>query len=241
MNENVRISINISLKFVPKGLINNIPALAQIMAWRRLGDKPLSEPMVVILLTRICVSRPQWVMQCIPIKYAHVAVVVLRTVGVISSHAWCYTWKRFPCYWPFDSPRKGSVTRTLMLALKQIVQGRELPVILDAAYHKLSNTRRTKSQNLNVSRLGLQLSSHNILKQCSVENEDWVRAAPTGDAPTTSEWSTISLPTQVHLILETWRYVICGFEWIIPILILQFRFTCHRVTHYQRSTTTRYV
>ena len=26
MNENDRISINISLKFVPKGLINNIPA-----------------------------------------------------------------------------------------------------------------------------------------------------------------------------------------------------------------------
>ena len=45
MNENVRISMNISLKFVPKGLINNIPALVQIMAWRRPGDKPLSEPM----------------------------------------------------------------------------------------------------------------------------------------------------------------------------------------------------
>ena len=33
--ENVWISIKISLKFVPKGLINNIPALAQIRAWRR--------------------------------------------------------------------------------------------------------------------------------------------------------------------------------------------------------------
>ena len=32
-NENVWISIKISLKFVPKGLINNIPALVQIMAW----------------------------------------------------------------------------------------------------------------------------------------------------------------------------------------------------------------
>ena len=40
MNENVRISINISLKFVPKSLINNILALLQIMAWRRPGDKP---------------------------------------------------------------------------------------------------------------------------------------------------------------------------------------------------------
>ena len=61
MNENVRISINISLKFVPKGLINNIHALVQTMAWRRPGDKPLSEPMMVNLLTHICVTRPQWV------------------------------------------------------------------------------------------------------------------------------------------------------------------------------------
>ena len=34
-NENVWISIKISLKFVPKGPINNIPALVKIMAWRR--------------------------------------------------------------------------------------------------------------------------------------------------------------------------------------------------------------
>ena len=32
-NENVRISMKISLKFVPKVPINNIPALIQIMAW----------------------------------------------------------------------------------------------------------------------------------------------------------------------------------------------------------------
>ena len=47
LNENVWISIKISLKFVPKGPINNIPALVQIMAWHRPGDKPLSEPMVI--------------------------------------------------------------------------------------------------------------------------------------------------------------------------------------------------
>ena len=38
LNENVEISIKISLKFVPKGRINNIPALVQVMAWRRPGD-----------------------------------------------------------------------------------------------------------------------------------------------------------------------------------------------------------
>ena len=39
----------------------------------------------------------------------------------------------------------------------------------------------------------------------SVENEDVVGAAPTGDAPTTSELSTIILPTEVWLILEVLR------------------------------------
>ena len=62
-NENEWITPRISLKFVPEVRINNIPPLIQIMAWRRPGDKPLSEPipMVVSLLTHICVTRPQWV------------------------------------------------------------------------------------------------------------------------------------------------------------------------------------
>ena len=61
LNENEWISIKISLKFVPKGPINKIPALVQIMAWHRPGDKPLSEPMLISLPTHICVTRPQWV------------------------------------------------------------------------------------------------------------------------------------------------------------------------------------
>ena len=60
LNENVWISINISLKFVPRGPINNIPTLVQVMAWRRPGDKPLSEPMMVRLPTHICITPPQW-------------------------------------------------------------------------------------------------------------------------------------------------------------------------------------
>ena len=40
------ISFQISLKFVSNGSINNNPTLVQIMAWRRTGDKPSSEPMV---------------------------------------------------------------------------------------------------------------------------------------------------------------------------------------------------
>ena len=41
--------IDISLNFLPKGHINNIPALVQMMAWCWPGDKPFSEPMMVSL------------------------------------------------------------------------------------------------------------------------------------------------------------------------------------------------
>ena len=46
INEKFRISNRMSLKFVHKGPIDNIPALVQIMLWRRPGDKPLSEPLL---------------------------------------------------------------------------------------------------------------------------------------------------------------------------------------------------
>ena len=69
LNETIRIWTKNSLKFVPKGLINNIPALVLIMAWHRPGDKPLSEPMLVRSLTHICVTRPQWVDSLAPGKF----------------------------------------------------------------------------------------------------------------------------------------------------------------------------
>ena len=42
-------------------LMVQLTALVQIMAWHRPGDKPLSEPMLVSLLTHMWVTRPQWV------------------------------------------------------------------------------------------------------------------------------------------------------------------------------------
>ena len=79
LNENVWISIKISLKFVPKGPINNFPALVQTMAWHRSGDKPLSEPMMVSLPMHICITRPQWVKI---MKYCSVisCTIIFRTL-----------------------------------------------------------------------------------------------------------------------------------------------------------------
>ena len=45
-NENVSVFIKISLELVPNGPVDNNPALVQIMDWRRIGDKPLSQPML---------------------------------------------------------------------------------------------------------------------------------------------------------------------------------------------------
>ena len=79
LKENVWIPNMISLTFVPKGPINNIPSLVQIMAWRWPGDKPLSEPMMVRLPTHICVTWPQWVKapphsHMYPMNFAHIWV-----------------------------------------------------------------------------------------------------------------------------------------------------------------------
>ena len=77
VNENISISLLILLKFVPNVRINNIPALKQIMAWRLPDDKPLSEPMMVILLTHICVTRPQWVNWQRVIKWYIIALMYM--------------------------------------------------------------------------------------------------------------------------------------------------------------------
>ena len=46
LNENEKIPIQIPLKIVPMGPIDNKPALVQVMAWRQTGDKPLPEPVI---------------------------------------------------------------------------------------------------------------------------------------------------------------------------------------------------
>ena len=88
LNENVWISIKIPVKLVPKGPINNMPALFQIMAWRRPGAKPLSETMMVILLRHICVTRPQWVERYVCYVFSNIWYYAEKYVVWII-HSWC--------------------------------------------------------------------------------------------------------------------------------------------------------
>ena len=112
-NENYCILMKISLKYVRNGPIDNYPTLVQIIAWRRPGEKPLSQPMMDSLLMHICVTRPQWVKRkwicwysvtvltdwwschekyhahgpaICPIEYAHGFVVICFLVVKLSVH-----------------------------------------------------------------------------------------------------------------------------------------------------------
>ena len=56
MHKDIRISNNISPTFIVNGPINKIPALVKIMAWRRPGDKPLFESMMVVFFWHMYAS-----------------------------------------------------------------------------------------------------------------------------------------------------------------------------------------
>ena len=88
VNENAWILLNNSLKFIRAVQINNIPPSVQLIAWCRLGDKPLSYPMMVRLPTHICATS-LWVN------------MALFWYGAIT-HRMCTAFKNailnYPCY-----------------------------------------------------------------------------------------------------------------------------------------------
>ena len=106
--------IKISLKFVPKGPINNNPALVQIMAWHWSGDKPLSEPMMVSLLTHICVTRPQWVKG---LSYTIIPINQYKTIHRVYWIICPFANKVDICYWAYW--KKIYVVSTIEFVLHQ--------------------------------------------------------------------------------------------------------------------------
>ena len=76
----------------------------------------------------------------------------------------------------------------------------------DFTYCQISNISRTKSQHFKNSYCLAAFFAESLV-QCQVDHSDVVGAAPTGDAPTTIEWSTMLMPTKVPLILEVLRFI----------------------------------
>ena len=74
--------------------------LFQIMAWRRPGNKPLSEAILVSLLTHKCFTRPQW-------------VNVYCVLNDIVYHRWTALWNA--------SYREGCIVYRILLWLDHIV------------------------------------------------------------------------------------------------------------------------
>ena len=73
------VPIKILLKFVPKGPINNILELVQIMAWCWSGGKPLSEPVMVSLLMHVCITRPDELIKPV-VKFMQHIISVFESV-----------------------------------------------------------------------------------------------------------------------------------------------------------------
>ena len=124
LNENIWISIYISLKFVPKGPIKNIPALVWKMAWPRPGDKPLSESVKVWLPIHICVTPPKLIHYNDVIMGAIASQITSLTI--VYSTVYSGTDQRKHqrsaslafvrgIHWrPVNSPRKWPVTRKML-------------------------------------------------------------------------------------------------------------------------------
>ena len=87
LNENLWITIKMSLKFVNKGPIDDVPALFQTMSWP--GDKPLSKPMIVSLVTYICATQPNELTSLFVLVGSDKGVVKYRSIYCNVYCYWC--------------------------------------------------------------------------------------------------------------------------------------------------------
>ena len=74
---------NISLKFVPRGPIDSYPWLVQLMAWRRTGDKTLSESMMTQFTDAYMRHQGDlsWSLICMPYFLLSLSCYIVRVQG----------------------------------------------------------------------------------------------------------------------------------------------------------------
>ena len=113
LNRNVWIFIEISLTFVPKGQINNILVLDQIMLGTDQATSHYLNQWWYSLLIHICITRPQWVkhlnmlcwepavLQCTVLAKDHISSVRMKSIEKSSS---------FVCLFFFPEQKDGNMT-----------------------------------------------------------------------------------------------------------------------------------
>ena len=114
------------------------------------------------------------------------------SIGLIWSHLWLWDTIQPVLFWQLCC--RGLVL-PLSVSPQELSGSRRVIVPLKLSYktHQIAKHKWFSSGLAVVFALSIET-------MCSVENEDVVRAAPTGDASTTSERSTILLPTKVTYI-----------------------------------------
>ena len=95
MNENNTIPIRISLKFVTRSRIDNKPAFVQVMAWRRTGDKPLHELVLIPVHWRIYAVNLLSIYNPGIHKHSHVHWYIYTKVNM---YIYMYTYLISYCY-----------------------------------------------------------------------------------------------------------------------------------------------
>ena len=90
-----------------------MPALVQIMAWHHPGDKPLSVPMMVSLLTHICVTRPQWVNSLAPGESGnHMKGFIFKDTYMVSLS--CNPTENIFTHWPLTERYRSKFTSVFL-------------------------------------------------------------------------------------------------------------------------------
>ena len=107
LNEHVGMSIQISLKIVCEGPINNNPAWVQIIAWCQLRYRPISESMMIL---HLCVTQPQWIAVTLQILTIYAKRNLIITVSA-KTKKWCHL---FLVIWSLHSIFSSSDSKYLM-------------------------------------------------------------------------------------------------------------------------------
>ena len=127
LKENALISIKISLKFVPRSTTNDIPALVLIMAWRRIGDKPLFEP----------------ILDCVSDAYVGHSASVGKYIRQISHNApLCNTYIHLCAQFGYRAVHSGIWDWCIVGFLRQVCLLRYHMIILHSGYCDLNMVTR---------------------------------------------------------------------------------------------------
>ena len=139
-------SIEISLKFVSKSSINNIPALVQIMAWLRPGAKSLPEPMMDNLLTHICVTRPQWVKTWKPEQNRpHFANDIFKYIFKINFASFVLT---FTFLWSLKLTISHYCSDKRLTPIRRPLAEPMMKIVCEEAFYKISRCFQTRGFDL---------------------------------------------------------------------------------------------